>query len=424
VSYGFEYVTALESAKAGHPYFHFDRYDTYEWYLNLGGLSNANALYFHGRLPTWNNFVNHPNYDEFWKKQAVENLLHKTTVPNLNVAGWWDQEDFYGPLKIYELLERNDPDHLNYIVAGPWNHGGWREGSGRTLGGFDFGRDTAKDFRAEIQAPWFAFWLHGKGSLTQPKAMMFETGANQWKSYEAWPPVKGIESKELYFRANRKLSFEAPNDDGLFDSYVSDPDSPVPYRPRPITSTYPVDEWSTWLLRDQRFADHRPDVLSWETEPLTQTIVVSGDVVANLFASTSGTDSDWVVKLIDVFPEDDQQPAVDGDSRRPLGGYQLMIANEVFRGRFRSGFEKPEPLPSNQPLEYKIDLHAVDHAFLKGHKIMVQVQSTWFPLIDRNPQKFVPNIYLAGHSDFVKATQRIYRTPRQASGVVLPLVSR
>jgi uncharacterized protein len=420
LSYGFEYTTLVESNKNQNTHGDLDSSDTYEWYLNIGALSNVNHRYLHGRLPTWNDFVHHPNYDAFWKQQAFATFLRKTAVPNLNVAGWWDQEDFYGPIQVYELLEQNDARKINYLVAGPWNHGGWAHGTGRTLGSLDFGSDTSREFRENIQAPWFAYWLHGKGTLNRPEATVFETGTNEWKSYDSWPPTKGVNNRRLFLRANRKLSFEPPSkSDDQFDVYVSDPANPVPYRPRPIRPTYPGLDWTVWLLSDQRFVDHRPDVLSWETEPLTQTLVITGDIVADLFAATSGTDSDWIVKLIDVFPEDYSEG--DSASGRELGGYQLMIADEVFRGRFRNSFERPEPIPSNRALEYKIDLHTNDHAFLKGHKIMVQIQSTWFPLIDRNPQTYVPNIFEAKNDDYKQATQKIYRTPGKASSIMLPV---
>lgn len=424
LSYGFEYAALLESAKEENYHFKFDKYDTYEWYLGLGALSNANAEYFHGKLPTWNDFVAHPNRDQFWKKQAFASFLHHTSVPNLNVAGWWDQEDFYGPQEVYELCEASDSQHLNYFVAGPWNHGGWwRDGS--HLGPVPFGSDTAKYFRNDILAAWFRYWLHGKGQLPLSEAMTFQTGSNVWKTYDAWPPKRGITEGKLYFHANRKLSFDPPTQTGeAFDSYLSDPANPVPYRPRPITPTYPGPEWPVWLVQDQRFVDHRPDVLSWETDTLAQDVTVTGDIVADLFAATSGTDSDWIVKLIDVYPEDWQPtPAEAKETDKNLSGYQLIIADEVFRGRFRTSFEVPQPIPANQPMEYKIDLHTNDHVFRKGHKIMVQVQSTWFPLIDRNPQKFLPNIFEAKDSDYVKATQKIYRSRGAASSIVLPVAS-
>jgi putative CocE/NonD family hydrolase len=421
LSYSFEYATLVESNKNQNTHFNFDFYDTYEWYLKLGCLSNVNRRYLHSSLPTWNDFVHHPNYDAFWKQRAFATFLRKTTVPNLNVAGWWDQEDFYGPIKVYELLEQNDSAKINYLVAGPWNHGGWAHGDGRTLGSFAFGSDTSREFRENIQAPWFAYWLHGKGTLHRPEATVFETGTNEWKSYDSWPPTKGVISRRLFLHANRTLSFDPPRkSDDQFDLYVSDPANPVPYRPRPITPTFTGPDWAVWLLRDQRFVDHRPDVLSWETEALTQNIVVTGDIVADLFAATSGTDADWIVKLIDVFPENYTD---DAENNRELGGYQLMIADEVLRGRFRNSFEKPEPIPSNRILEYQIDLHTNDHAFLKGHKIMVQVQSTWFPLIDRNPQTYVPSIFQAKNGDYKRAIQKIYRAPGKASSIILPIAS-
>jgi putative CocE/NonD family hydrolase len=359
--------------------------------------------------------VEHPNYDEFWRRQAVTPYLKQADVPNLNVAGWWDQEDFYGPLKIYETLEKFDRDHRNYLVAGPWNHGGWARGAGRALGKIDFGADTSKYFRENIQAPWFAYWLKDKGNLELPEALTFQTGSNKWESYDEWPPRKGVQRTKIYFDKAGALSFHSPAADG-FDSYISDPAHPVPYRHRPIEATYGgASGWAPWLVEDQRFVYERPDVLSWETEPLTSPLVVAGDIVAHLFASTSGTDSDWMVKLIDVYPEK-------GEKDPPMNGFQLMIANEVLRARFRNSFEKPEPLQAGQVTAYNIDLHSTNHAFLAGHRVMVEVQSTWFPLIDRNPQKFVPNIFMAAEADYQKAEQRVYRSRAYPSSVELPIV--
>jgi uncharacterized protein len=417
LSYGFEYAAMMEAGKETQQ-FAFDKYDTYEWYLALGPLSNANTKYLHGNTPTWNDFVNHPNYDEFWQTQAFPRYFRdlKLTVPNLNVAGWWDQEDFYGPVKIYELLERNDTNHLNYLAAGPWNHGGWAHGTGQKLGNIDFVNHTSEYFRKEIQAPWFAYWLHDKGARPTHEATVFETGSNTWKSWDAWPPKDGVTGRKLYFRGDGKLSFDAPTDATAFDAYISDPANPVPYRTRPVEETYSEgSRWSTWLLEDQRFANGRPDVLTWQTDVLADDITVAGDIVAHLFASTSGTDSDWVVKLIDVYPQE-----VPGD--RKMGGYQLMVANDVFRGRFHKSFEKPEALVANQVTPFTVDLHTNDHVFLKGHRIMVQVQSTWFPIIDRNPQKYVPNIFKAEAADYQKATQHIYRSKQWASNIELPVV--
>jgi hypothetical protein len=417
LSYGFEYAALLESSKENYT-FDFDRFDTYEWYLRLGALANANKKYFHGKLPTWNNFVAHPNYDQFWKKDAMAYILKKPTVPNLNVAGWWDQEDFYGPMKIYELLEKNDTNHLNYVVAGPWNHGGWARSDGSALGAIQFGSATSRYFRENIQATWFAYWLKGKGKLPVEEALTFQTGSNQWVSYDTWPP-KQAKKRKLYFRADGKLSFDAPTSDGAeFDSYVSDPAHPVPYRHRPIEQTYPTEYrsgWPTWLVEDQRFVYLRPDVLSWETEELKEDVRLAGGITAHLFASTTGSDSDWVVKLIDVYPEKYPEDW-------KMAGYQLMIANEVFRGRFRNSFEKPEPIPAGKVVAYTVDLHTANHVFKKGHRIMVQVQSTWFPIIDRNPQKFLANIFEATEADYQKATQRIYRSRQSASCVEIPVL--
>ncbi len=419
LSYGFEYSAMMETEKTNFS-FQFDRFDTYDWYLRLGALSNANKNYLHGTLPTWNDFVNHPNYDSFWKQQAMPFILTRPKVPNLNVAGWWDQEDFYGPMKIYEILEKDDPDHLNYLVAGPWNHGGWAGGPGKSLGAIPLGSDTALYFRRNIEAPWFAYWLKNKGSLPLKEALLFQSGSDAWVKFDSWPPHEA-KTRNLYFREDGKLSFDAPqsNEPQNFDSYVSDPAHPVPYRHRPIDMTYPEDHpggWYTWLVEDQRFVDNRPDVLTWQTDELKDDVTFAGQVTAKLFASTTGSDSDWIVKLIDVYPEKYPQGW-------KLSGYELMIADEVFRGRFRNSFEKPEPITPNAITLFTIDLHTANHVFKKGHRIMVQVQSTWFPIIDRNPQKFVPNIFEAKESDFQKATQRIYRSKQYPSSIALSLLA-
>jgi len=416
LSYGFEYSYMLESSKEISDVSKvIDSYDAYEWYLKLGPLSNVDSKYFKGKIPTWEDFVNHPDYDAFWKRQGFAPWLNRVTVPTLNVAGWWDQEDFYGPIKIYELLERHDASKQNFLVVGPWNHGGWSRGEGRKLGRIDFGSATAEYYRREVLTPFFSYYLKGKGSAARPEALTFRTGANEWVQHDSWPPKRDVVSRKLYFNAQGKLSFDAPpaNGGSESDSYVSDPANPVPYRPRPIELR---SGWTTWLVEDQRFVDHRPDVLTWATDTLENDVTVSGKIIANLFASTSGTDSDWVVKVIDVYPE-----KYDADPK--MGGFQLMVAGDVFRGRYRKSFEKPEPIAANQVLHYEIGFPANDHVFKKGHRIMVQVQSTWFPVIDLNPQKFVPNIFLAKASDFQQATQRIFRSGRNASYIEVPVVS-
>ncbi|HKS71750.1 MAG TPA: CocE/NonD family hydrolase [Terriglobales bacterium] len=425
LSYGFEYSALLESSKEENTHFAFDTYDTYAWYLRLGALSNADKKYFHGQIPTWTNFVEHPNHD-FWKQHSVTALLTHTTVPNLNVAGWYDQEDFVGPTRIYAELEKTDSQHLNYFVAGPWNHGGWMLSEGTKLGDIDFGSNTSKYYREHIFAPWFAYWLHGKGAPQEPEAWTFQTGSNVWKKYDEWPPRQGISERKLYFHENGELSFDPPEDREAFDSYVSDPANPVPYYPRPIAPTYPGKEWPVWLVQDQRFAEHRPDVLTWETGPLRQDVVVTGDISADLYASTTGSDSDWAVKLIDVYPEDYQTVSAEDAARGAgpvLNGFELIVADDILRGRYRNGLEKPEPLTPGKVTEFKIDLHPNNHAFLKGHRIMVQVQSTWFPVYDRNPQKYVENIYKASDSDYIKATQKIYREKDAASSIILPVAA-
>jgi putative CocE/NonD family hydrolase len=420
LSYGFEYAAMMETGKTNF-LFHFDKYDTFDWYLKLGPLSNVDRHYLHGEIPTWKNFVAHPNYDEFWKRQANWPLFEKLTlsVPNLNVAGWWDQEDFWGPIRIYEASEKHDVHHNNYLVVGPWNHGGWSRSDGASLGAVKFGTPTSEYFRQKVQAAWFAYWLKDKGQLPLGKVLTFQTGSNQWVKYAAWPPVQNVVHRKLYFRSGARLAFAPPTQTGAkaYDSYLSDPAHPVPYRHRPVEETYgPGSHWYTWLVEDQRFVYLRPDTIAWETPVLDHDVTVTGDIAAHLFAATSGSDSDWVVKLIDVYPEHYPQDL-------PMSGYQLMIADEIFRGRFRKSFEHPVPVTPNQPTAFTIDLHTNNHTFLKGHRIMVQVQSTWFPLYDRNPQKYVPNIFKAQASDYQKATQRIYRSRRLASYIDLPVTT-
>ena len=420
LSYGFEYTALLESSNENFS-FQFDRYDVFDFYLRLGALSNANERYFHGKIPTWNEFVAHASYDDFWKRHAVAYGLKEPTVPNLNVAGWWDQEDFYGPMATYARLEKFDSKHVNFLVAGPWNHGGWGGGPGKSLGEIPFGSDTGVYFRQNIEAPWFAFYLKDKGSLPLKEAMLFQTGSDNWVQFDSWPP-REAQIRNLYLHEDGKLSFDPPQTDSAdaADSYVSDPAHPVPYRQRPVDMTYPEDHpgsWYTWLVQDQRFVENRPDVLTWQTEELTEDLTLAGQVTSKLFASTTGSDSDWVVKLIDVYPQ--KYP---GDWK--LSGYELMIADEIFRGRYHTSFEKPEALKAGEITPFTIDLHSADHVFKKGHRIMVQVQSTWFPLYDRNPQKFVPNIFEAKDSDYQKATQRIYRSKRYASSVEIMVLPR
>ena len=416
LSYGFEYAARMETSKQQEQ-FEFDRYDTFQWYLDLGPLANVNAKHLHGKIPTWNDFVAHPNYDAFWQRQGAAPYLTRVTVPTLTVAGWWDQEDFYGPLKIYELLEPHDSGHVNSLVVGPWNHGGWAGPAGDKLGAIDFGSPASRYFQDSILAPWFAHFLKDRGETRQPEAITFEAGANQWRSWDAWPPRQGTTARRLYVQPGGRLSFDAPTGANAFDSYVSDPAHPVPYRHRPIPATYSPggSGWPSWLVEDQRFVDDRPDVLTWQTEPLTSDVTIAGAITAKLFVATTGTDGDWIVKLIDVYPDDyPKDPKV--------AGWELMVANDVFRARFRDSFENPAPLTPGQVTPLTIDLHSQDYRFLKGHRIMVQVQSSWFPLIDRNPQTFVPNIFEARASDYRAATVRVYRSARWPSSIEVQVV--
>ena len=421
LSYGFEYVANLEAGRVSEP-FKFDRADTYEWFLRLGGLANADARFFQGKRPTWTDFVSHPDFDEFWRRRKVSPVFagKPVTVPTLTVAGWWDQEDFYGPLTIYDALEKNDSKGINHLVIGPWNHGGWSRGDGNSLGPIQFGSNTSAWFRETVEAPWFAYWLKDKGKLDLPEALTFRPGSNQWQRHDSWPPKTGVTARKLYFQANGRLSWEAPTGATGFDRYRSDPARPVPYRERPIRPLYGgkvPSTWSLWQVDDQRHGHLRPDVLTFETEPLAEDVTISGRVLARLFASTTGTDADWIVKLIDVYPERYPDNPI-------MGGYQLMVVGDVFRARYRDGYEKPKPVPANAVVSYGIGLHAADYTFLKGHRIMVQVQSSWFPLIDRNPQKFVPNIYLAKDAVFIAATHQVHRSARYPSHLEVSVVTR
>ncbi len=433
-SYSFEYAVLEQADKNKNTHFDFDVYDAYAWYLALGPLSTINARFLHGSIPNWNDIVAHPDYDAFWKSEAWVSQLHSSTVPNLNVAGFWDQEDPWGPWQIFRHAAENDPDHRNFIVAGPWYHGEWQSPKGDSIGLIALGgHETAREFRETIEAPFFRYYLWGRGAKPAWRATTFQSGANRWRTYAEWPPAQA-KPTNLYLHADGTLSFDGPRAAGpgaraQFREYVSDPANPVPYRQRPISPTYPGGDWRTWEVADQRFVDNRPDVLTYVSAPLDHDVTITGQVAADIFASTSGTDADFVVKLIDEYPENAQANAWDADNgpaprayAQSMNGYELPIAMEIRRGRYNSSYEHPRPLVPNTPIEWRIPLRDRDHVFLKGHRLMVQVQSTWFPLIDRNPQRFVPSIYQATASDFVKATQRVYSTPSLPSHLVLPVV--
>jgi putative CocE/NonD family hydrolase len=417
LSYGLEYTWMMEETPDESTGPRAARYDTFDWYRSyptLGALSEAVGAM---RFPTWRNFVAHPAYDAFWQRQALTTYLTSVTVPTLTVGGWWDQEDLYGPMATYAALERHDSVGINYFAMGPWSHGQWSRAGGDHLGNVEWGSNTADEFRAQIQAPWFAYWLKGKGEAKFAEARLFEAGDNRWRSFDAWPPTNAVRRK-LYLLSGGRLGFDPPKDAAGFDQYVSDPAHPVPYRPRPIELTYDPrgSRWAQWMTEDQRFVDNRPDVLTWQTGPLEKPVTIAGDIVARLFAATTGADADWVVKLIDVYS--------DSVAERPaMGGYELMVAGDILRGRYRTSFERPEPIPANAVEPYTVDLHQQLYRFQPGHRIMVQVQSTWFPLYDRNPQTWVDNIFLARPAAYRAATERVYRTARYPSHVevmVLP----
>jgi uncharacterized protein len=406
-TYGYDYVIGMESGKENN-FSKLDE-DAYTFFLKAGSFAAAGKLANTTDLPTWHAFLDHPAYDDFWRSRAVQYHLTSVAVPTLEVGGWWDQEDLWGPQAEYAALEPHnepsDPAHRVFMVLGPWRHGGWAQTT-RHLGDINFGAPVGDEFRRQIEAPFFAFYLKDQPGLDLRNTATWQTGSDRWRYYDQWPP-KNAATRDLYLDSDGSLRFSKPADTDAFKAWTSDPANPVPYRRRPIEATYaPTGSgWYTWLVQDQSFVTDRKDVATWETPPLDHDLTITGDVVADLIASTSGTDSDWVVKLIDVLPENPEHSLCAAAACNP---FELMINDEIFRGRYRTSREHPEPIPANTPEEYKFSLHAADHVFLKGHRIMVQVQSTWFPLYDRNPQTFVPNIMTAQPSDYQPAEQRIY----------------
>lgn len=419
LSYATDWLYMLQHDKADDATFAYDRYDTYDWFLAAGSTEGVDKGWFKGAIPMFTSLLDHPDHDGFYTGQRWTDGLGRTRVPTLNVAGYWDQEDPTGSWTIYRRQEANDPDHLNTIVAGPWKHGGWSQPGTTTLGRIPYGVPSARQFLEQVEAPFFAWWLHGTGAKPAYEVKSFQSGSWGWKSYAQWPPA-GARATELYLATDGSLSFARPAGEGCRD-YVSDPAHPVPFRPRPISPTYPAPEWSWWEAEDQRFVDGRPDVLSWTSAPLTEDLTVTGAIGAELMASTSGTDADFVVKLIDVFPDDYEAVPTGGRLgayTASLNGYQLPVAMEVRRGRYLTSDAAPRPLVPDKVTRWDVPLRDHDHVFRKGHRLMVQVQSSWFPVIDRNPQTFVANIGRAKPGDYVKATQRVCG----GSKIVLPVV--
>ena len=390
--------------------------DGYGFYLNLGPLRNANERYFEGGIPFWNEIVEHPNYDAFWRARDVLHTIGEVRPAVMIVGGWFDAEDLYGALNIYRAVERHNPRSFNMLVMGPWSHGGWIRTPGSSLGDADFGAENSPWFRTEVLARFFEAFLEREAPADLPEALMFETGANAWRFFDQWPP--DTTPVALHMTEGGILREDEPDEpDDAFDSYVSDPQKPVPY-----TQDISIRMTKEYMSDDQRFAAWRPDVLAYQTEPLDADVTIAGPVRADLWVTTTGTDADWVVKLIDVFPGD----APDHEHLRPgmrASGYQMMVRSEVMRGRFRNSYEHPEPFEPSVPTHVVVPLQDVLHTFCAGHRIMVQVQSTWFPMMDRNPQKYVDNIFLAHESDFVTATHRVLRSRAYPSQIELGVLT-
>ena len=391
--------------------------DGYQFYLELGPIANADKKHFKGKIQFWEELMTHGTYDAFWKARSILPHLKNIKTAVMTVGGWFDAEDLYGPLNIYREVERNNPGIFNVLVMGPWAHGGWSRGDGEKLGHVRFDAKTSEFYRNEIELPFLKHYLKGQGSndpkLDLPEAFVFETGTNQWRRYNRWPP-KNTAEKTLYFQPGGKLSFEpeGPERSGAeaYDEYVSDPAKPVPFIPN-----IAIGMTREHMLDDQRFASSRPDVLVYVTDPLEEDVTVAGPITADLRVSTTGTDSDWIVKLIDVYSGDYPNPDPNPTGVQ-MGGYQQLVRGEPMRGKFRDSLEEPSPFEPGKVTPVKFVLPDAYHTFRRGHRIMVHVQSSWFPLVDRNPQKFC-DIYNATEEDFQKATQRVYRSPANRSQI-------
>ena len=394
--------------KFEHPFDH-ETSDGYEFFLRLGPLANANATYFQNKIAFWNQAMQHGTYDQFWQSRNLRPHLKNIRPAVMTVGGWFDAENLFGALETYKQIETTHAGS-NILVMGPWRHGQWNRDAGAALGHVQFHAKTSEFYQKKIEFPFFLFHLKDKGKGDFPEAWVFETGTNQWRQYDAWPPGSAS-GKSLYFHSSNRLSFELPSiddDSNAFDQYVSDPAKPVPF----IDWT-DIGMPAEYLVADQRFASRRPDVLVYATEVLDEDVTLVGEIEVDIHVSTSGTDSDWIVKLIDVYPNDYPDP-LPNPMRVRMGGFQQLVRGDVIRGKFRDSLESPEPFEPNVATRVRFTLPDIYHAFRTGHRIMVQVQSSWFPLVDRNPQKFV-DIYNARESDFQPATQRVYRSRNRPS---------
>ncbi|MCX4244894.1 CocE/NonD family hydrolase [Paraliomyxa miuraensis] len=391
--------------------------DGYAWFLGLGALRNANEHHLHHEIPFWDELAAHPDYDEFWRERNLLPHLRNVAPAVMTVGGWFDAEDLYGPLQIYRAIEAQDPDAFNVLVMGPWSHGGWARTAGDHLGNADFEGEHSAWYQQHVEAVFFQHYLEGDGSTppSLPEATVFETGRNRWRSFDAWPPAG--RPRTLWLGSGHRLLGEAPAERRAFDEFVSDPARPVPY-----TEEVAIGMTKEYMTDDQRFAARRPDVLTWVGNPLTEPLTLAGPLTADLWVSTSEADADWVVKVIDVFPEDapDHPHLARG---KHMGGYQMMVRSEVIRGRYRDGYDAPKPFAAGKPTRVRLPLQDVLHTWEPGHRVMIQIQSTWFPLVDRNPQRWVDNVFEARDEDFVKATHRVWRDTEHASrleAVVIP----
>jgi putative CocE/NonD family hydrolase len=396
--------------------FNFKTPDGYDFFLRMGPLGNSDTVLLKGRAPEWTEFLKHPTYDAFWQARNIRPHLKNVRCAVMTVGGWYDAEDLFGPLEVYRSTERQNPGITNMLVMGPWAHGGWGRGDGDKLGDINFRAKTSEFYREKIELPFFRHFLKDDTNYTATEAYVFETGTHQWRRFDAWPPRQVVE-RRFYFRVDGRIDLQPPDDGGTgFDEFVSDPAKPVPYTLEHTTG-YP----RSYPVHDQRFAASRPDVLVYElTEPLEEDLTFAGPLKATLYVSTTGTDADWVVKLIDVyagdFPDANPNPA-----HVAMGGYQQLVRGDVFRGKFRNSFEKPEPFKPGEVTKVEFEMPDIFHTFRRGHRVMVQVQSSWFPLVDRNPQTFV-NIPTAKPEDFKKATHRVYRGGNVASALAVQVL--
>ncbi len=401
------------------PRLRFPTPDGYAFYLQIGPLKNLSEKVFGKTNPLWDETMAHETYDAYWKANSIYSHLHDLKPAILTVGGWYDAEDLLGTLRTYRAIEKNNPGLPNTLVMGPWRHSGWSyfASPNENRGVFSFS-GTIPYFMDKIELPFFNYHLKGKGTPEIPEAVVFETGTDQWRTYDAWPPAEAKE-KRLFFSGPGRVSFEQPRNpiEGAFDEYVSDPAKPVPY-----TMQTSAQYYREYFVEDQRFAASRPDVLTYTGDVLAEDVTITGPIKAELYVSTTGTDADWVVKVIDVYPDDAPDPKSNPKGIR-MGGYQRLIRGDIIRGKFRNSFEKPEPFVPGRVTKVEFELPDVQHAFLKGHRIMIQVQSSWFPLFDRNPQTFV-NIRTAEEKDFQKAAHRLYRTPEFPSGIVFKVLGK